>query len=140
MHDGSLSDIDEIEQIAKEVLMATVVIGENAVMVGFDGWERLFTRRDAVRIPLPAVRGAELVEHPLRATRGGRWGITVTGLLKVGTWGLGTGRRQLVSARREVSGLRVALDRGVAGVPFDELIISTPDAAALLRAIRADRA
>jgi hypothetical protein len=55
-------------------------------------------------------------------------GLLVSGVVKVGIWGLGTGIRQLVSVRRRVPGLRITLDRTVSGGRFDELLISTKDA------------
>ncbi|MCG5218377.1 hypothetical protein [Streptosporangium sp. KLBMP 9127] len=120
--------------------MAAVIIDRGMLVVRFEGWERLFARRGDVQVPMRAVREADLVERPLRAVRGARSGISVSGVLKVGVWGLGVGIRQLVSARHDVPGLRVEVDRAVSGLPFDELIISTPDAAALVRTLKGVRA
>jgi hypothetical protein len=88
-----------------------------------------------VTVPLSAVRRVECVDRPLAHTRGGRMGLLVSGVVKVGVWGLGTGRRQLVSVRRNVPALRVTVDRSVTG--YDELLISTERAGEMAAAIRA---
>ncbi|GAA4527576.1 hypothetical protein [Amycolatopsis samaneae] len=115
--------------------MAVVEVVGDELRVGFSRWERLAARRAGLVVPLAAVRAVECVGDPLARTRGGRVGFLVSGLVKVGVWGLGTGRRQLVSVRRAVPALRVTLDRAAHGGRFDELLISTDDAEGLAAAI-----
>ncbi len=103
------------------------VAGE--LRVRFSAWERLAVWRDEVVVPLAAIKAVELVEEPVARARGGRAGVLVSGVLKVGFWGLGTGVRQLVSVRRGVPALRVEVDRAASGLSCDELLISARNAA-----------
>ncbi|WP_039921857.1 hypothetical protein [Amycolatopsis decaplanina] len=115
--------------------MATMDIADGGVRVRFSAWERLAVWRDEVVVPAAAIKAVELVDAPVGRARGGRAGILVSGVLKVGYWGLGTGVRQLVSVRRGVPALRVEIDRGVARLPFDEVLVSVPNAAELAGAL-----
>ena len=116
--------------------MSTTFFDHDALTVQFTRWEQVGTRRATVTIPLDAILGATLEPKPLRATRGARrFGILVTGFTKIGTWGLGAGVRQLVRVSREVPAIRVTLDPTRSGLDYDELLVSTPDAAALVAAV-----
>lgn len=106
--------------------MATVTVVGDRVEVRFTGWERLWTGRRQLTVPLGAVRQADLVDEPLRLARGARRGITVSGLLKIGVWGLFGGTRQLVAARSGEPGLHLVLDRAAGGGEFDEIVVSGP--------------
>lgn len=120
--------------------MATMKVVGRELRVRFSRWERLAVRRAEVVVPLAAVRAIEHLGQPMAHTRGGRTGLLVSGVMKVGVWGLGAGVRQLVSVRRAVPALRITLDRQASGARFDELLISTADAARLAQSIRARRA
>ncbi|OXM50686.1 hypothetical protein [Amycolatopsis alba] len=115
--------------------MATMDIAGGGVRVRFSAWERLAVWRDGVVVPRAAITAVELVDAPVGRARGGRAGVLVSGVLKVGYWGLGTGVRQLVSVRRGVPAVRVAIDREVAGLPFDEVLVSVRNAAELALAL-----
>lgn len=119
------------------MVMASVRVVGDELRVEFTGWERLAVRREELVVPLSAVRKAERVGKPLAHTRGGRVGVLISGVLKTGVWGIGTGICQLVSVRRDVPALRVVLDRGGYGGRFDELLISTANAGELAGAIAA---
>ncbi|WP_086820324.1 hypothetical protein [Allokutzneria sp. NRRL B-24872] len=109
--------------------MAVLRVGDTAVRVELRWWERPFAGwRRRVEVPLTAIGDVERVEHPTRraATPGGRSGAVVTGVLKVGRWGVGTRTRQFVSVRRTVPAVRITTDRAVVG--YDELLVSTPNA------------
>ncbi|MEU4393370.1 hypothetical protein [Kribbella sp. NPDC023855] len=112
--------------------MAKLDFDGHELRIRFSAVERWATWRREVRVPLAAVRSAEVVAAPLRSTRGGRVGFLISGVLKIGRWGLGTGMRQLVSVRRGVPGLLVKVDE-TAG--FDELLISTDRADELAAAL-----
>jgi hypothetical protein len=116
--------------------MATMKVIDKELHVRFSVWERLAVWRAGLIVPLSAVRTVRCVDEPAGHTRGGRMGILVSGVVKVGIWGLGTGIRQLVSVRRSVPGLRITLDRAVSGGRFDELLISAKDAGRVAEAIR----
>ena len=120
--------------------MATVDVVGRGLRVRFSWWERFAVMRGEVVVPLAAVRLIEHVERPLARTRGGRAGFLVSGVMKVGVWGFGKGVRQLVSVRRTVPALRVTLDRPTSGLRFDELLISTTEAALLAKSITDRRA
>lgn len=113
--------------------MATITRRDDGVVVRFEGWEPLFTRRARLEIPRDAIREAAVVLRPLRGTSGARVGLTVTGLRKIGRWGLGVGRRQLVSVRRGEPAVRLVLDREVTG--YDEVLVSVTDAAGFLASL-----
>lgn len=115
--------------------MATVKVVGNELRVRFSRVERAAVWRATLDVPLTAVRGVERIDNALSRTRGGRVGLLISGVVKIGRWGLGTGTRQLVSVKRGVPALRITLDRTVTG--FDELLISTTDADRLAEAIRA---
>lgn len=113
--------------------MARIEERSGAVVVRFEKWEPLFTRRTRLAVPSGAIRAVDVVENGLRATRGARVGLLVTGLRKIGRWGLGVGLRQLVSVRRGQPALRLVLDREITG--YDEVLVSLPDAAAVAAAL-----
>lgn len=116
--------------------MATVRIADDGLIVEFSTrLERLFASREPLRVPLSAITGAIEITDPLAHTRGARKGMNVTGFTKIGTWGLGRGVRQLVCAYRAEPGIQVYIDRDRADTGFDELVLSTPDAAAVVRAL-----
>jgi hypothetical protein len=117
--------------------MARIEERSGAVVVRFEGWEPLFTGRTQLEIPSPAIRRVDVVDNGLRATRGGRAGLLVTGVRKIGRWGIGVGLRQLVSVRRREPTLRLALDREITG--YDEVLVSLPNAAAVAADLRAVR-
>ena len=116
--------------------MAEATITEDSVDIEFDGWERTWTRRGRVTVPLAAVTGAALVDAPLRVPRGLRRGFVVSGRTKIGVWGLLRGPRLLVSARRGRPGLHLTLNRAITGDEFDGIVLSHPDAARLADRIR----
>jgi hypothetical protein len=117
--------------------MARVEERGSGVVVRFEGWEPLFTGRAQLEVPFGAIRDVAVVENGLRATRGGRAGLLVTGVRKIGRWGLGVGLRQLVSVRRGQPALHLRLDRGVTG--YDEVLVSLADAAAVAAGLRVAR-
>lgn len=112
--------------------MATVAVEGRDVVVRLSRWERPFAGgRSELIIPLAAVRAAEWVERPTRwsATPGARAGLLVTGVLKLGRWGLGTGTHRFVSVRRWVPALRVTVDDAQVGrLGYGEILVSAPDA------------
>ncbi|RQX17152.1 hypothetical protein DDE19_12460 [Micromonospora ureilytica] len=108
--------------------MATMKVIGNELHVRFSGWERPAVWRASLVVPLAAVRRIEGIDKPLGHVRGGRMGFLISGVVKVGVWGLGTGSLQLVSVRRNVGALRITLDRKVSGGRFEELLISTKSA------------
>lgn len=113
--------------------MARVDLNERSLRIEFSRLERLMTWSARVTVPLTAIRAVEVLDAPLRHTRGGRVGFLVPGVVKVGRWGFGTGMRQLVSVRRGTPGLLVNVDRSTVG--FDELLVSTDRAEELAAAL-----
>ena len=111
--------------------MASITVTDDFVDVRFTAWERLWIGRERLAIPVAAVRHASVVAEPLRLARGGRRGITVSGFLKIGVWGLFRSPRQLVAARRGEPGLHLVLARSAAGGEFDEIVLSDPAGARL---------
>ena len=88
-----------------------------------------------VDVPLSAVRGVEVVDDALSATRGLRApGLGLPGVRKIGTW-RGRGRKALVSVRRGQPAVRVRLE----GQRWDELLIGADDAVAVASSLTAAR-
>ncbi|MFC6022419.1 hypothetical protein ACFP2T_40475 [Plantactinospora solaniradicis] len=115
--------------------MATMRISNEALTFDFQGMERLWLGRRALTVPLRSVRQVAYADRPLRLARGPRRGYVVSGIAKIGVWGLLARPRQLVYARRGVPGLHLRLDRAAVDGRFDEVVFSTPDAAGLARVI-----
>ncbi|GAA4310325.1 hypothetical protein ACFQY7_16350 [Actinomadura luteofluorescens] len=115
--------------------MAKVAVAEDTVAIAFNAWERIWTRRSEVSVPLAGIVRVACVDAPLRVARGGHRGLVVSGLTKIGVWGVLRGPRQLVSVRRG-PGLHLTLNRGVTGDDFDEIVVSHPNAARLTERIR----
>lgn len=115
--------------------MATVRANDTTVTVGLSWWERFFAAgRPRLAIPVDAIATVGVVDQPTRwtATPGGRSGIVVTGVLKVGRWGLGTGVRHFVSVRRNRPAVRLTLTpEGADLTGYDVVLVSTPNAEAL---------
>jgi len=120
--------------------MASVTVTGDLIDVRFTGWERLWTGRERVTLPVTSVRHAAPVDSPLHLARGARRGYAVSGFVKIGIWGLFGGPRQLVAARRGEPGLHLVLDRAAAGGEFDEVVLSIPAAPAVVEAIGQARA
>ncbi|CAM3448598.1 hypothetical protein [Stackebrandtia soli] len=116
--------------------MAALTITTDSIVVTPGSKERVFGLTGPVTIPLTAVRSAEAVDAPIAETRGGRYGAHVPGLAKVGTWGLGKGVRQLVFAYQDRPGIHIRLNRELSE-NFDEIIVSTPNAADLVTELTA---
>lgn len=116
--------------------MATVTIDQQQLRVELSWWERPFAGgRHHMSVPRTAIASIERVDRPTRwaATPGGRAGLLVTGVLKVGRWGVGTGTSRFVSVRRWRPAVRVAVDDHTAAeLGYDELVISTLDADTLV--------
>lgn len=111
--------------------MGTVHVDEHAVTITLSTVEKLFCGgRSRLVVPLSEVRAAERIERPTRAsvTGIGRSGLVVTGVLKLGRWGIGTPTRRFVSVRRWVPALRIVVDDAFQGqLGYHEILISTPD-------------
>ncbi|HET8588075.1 MAG TPA: hypothetical protein VFM01_00465 [Nakamurella sp.] len=114
-----------------------MTIAENSVDIEFGAWERIWTGRGRVTVPLAAITRVTRVDAPLRAARGSRRGLAVAGFAKIGVWGLLRGPRLLVSARRGRPGLHLTLNRAISGDEFDGIVLSHPDASRLAGRIRA---
>lgn len=82
------------------------------------------------------------MDRPTRAsvTGVGRAGLLVSGVLKLGRWGIGTPTRRFVSVRRWVPALRVVVaDRFQEQLGYHEILISTPDVDRVTAALAAPR-
>ncbi|WP_280401785.1 hypothetical protein [Nocardia carnea] len=121
--------------------MAQLTVHNEHVHVDLAWWERIFAgRRRRFVIPLTAVDAAERVERPTRfsAAPGGRAGVVVTGVVKIGRWGLGTGTSRFLSVRRWVPAIRIVVSEDFAGeLGYHELLISTSRADSVLEAVAA---
>jgi alpha-beta hydrolase superfamily lysophospholipase len=105
---------------------------ETTMTVTLTPAEKLAALHGDVRLPLTAVRDVRVERDGLAAVRGLRApGLAVPGWRKIGRWRR-RGSTAFVLARRGMAAVRVRL----AGAAFDELLVSTPDAAAVAEEIR----
>ncbi|MEU6077803.1 hypothetical protein [Micromonospora sp. NPDC047074] len=114
--------------------MASTTLTPDGIHIHFTAGERLWTRHRHLSVPLTAVRHATAVAEPLRLARGARSGLTVSGFVKIGIWGVLGGPRQLVCARAGQPGLHLTVDRHTTG--YDEILLSDPAAPATVAAIQ----
>ncbi|GAA1200418.1 hypothetical protein [Pseudonocardia alaniniphila] len=123
--------------------MATVHVDEHAVTVTLSAVEKLFCGgRTRLVVPLGEVRRAERVELPTRAAATGvaRSGLVVSGILKLGRWGIGTATSRFVSVRRRVPALRLVVDdKFREQLGYHEILISTRDVDQLVESLAALR-
>ncbi|WP_262849688.1 hypothetical protein [Mumia quercus] len=115
--------------------MTHVSADATGIHVTFPGWERWMAGRATFSAPYDAVTGVTVEPGWSSEVLGFRSGLVVSGYLKVGTFRHPSGARRLVSMRRGMPLLRVALDRAASG--FDELLLSTSDAVQIAHALEA---
>ncbi|MFI9406926.1 hypothetical protein [Nocardia sp. NPDC052316] len=119
--------------------MAAVYVDRDAVRIELRWWERIFAaQRRRLVIPLSGILDARRVDRPTScsATPGGRAGLLVTGVAKIGRWGIGTRTALFVSVRRSVPALRLALDKATAEeLGYDVILVSTPQVDQLVDAL-----
>ncbi|AUS81306.1 hypothetical protein C1701_26660 [Actinoalloteichus sp. AHMU CJ021] len=111
--------------------MASVTVSDDEIVVRFNATEIPLVARQKVTIPLSAVKEVAVLEKSLATQGARRAGMFVTGVMKVGLWGTGTGVQQLVSVRRGTPALRIILDKYDAGLKIDEVMVSISDAASV---------
>lgn len=111
--------------------MGTVHVDDNAVTVELSAVEKLFCGgRSRLVVPRSEIRLAERVDRPTRAsaTGIGRAGLAVTGVLKLGRWGIGSPTSRFVSVQRWRPAVRIVVDDAFrAQLGYHEILISTPD-------------
>lgn len=111
--------------------MTTLDVEDHLLTLTFPGWERLMAGRASYRVALGAIDSVELMSGWSSEVLGWRSGLVVSGFRKLGTFRHPDGTRRLVSMKRGLPLLRIRLRDREAGAGFDELLISTPDAAEL---------
>lgn len=113
--------------------MTTLHVEGNDLALRFTTFEKIAGLVRDVRLPLTSIRSVELVDDGLAAAKGLRApGLGLPGLRKLGTWRT-LGAKSLVSVRRHVPAVRITLD----GERYDTLVVSTPDAAAVVARLTA---
>ncbi|MFF3227196.1 hypothetical protein ACFYV7_30670 [Nocardia suismassiliense] len=119
--------------------MAAVYVDRDAVRIELRWWERIFAaQRKRLVIPLSGILDARHVDRPTRhsATPGARSGLVVTGVVKIGRWGIGTRTALFVSVRRSVPALRLTVDKPTAEqLGYDAILVSTPQVDQLVDAL-----
>ncbi|MEV6236710.1 hypothetical protein [Lentzea sp. NPDC051838] len=112
--------------------MAETTICDGKLVIEFTAWERMFTWRKRVKVPLGAIREVRRERHPFLTLHGARIaGAEVAGVFKSGIW-LGRSGRQLVAVRNGRSAVWIRTEgRG-------EFLVSAPeDVIAALEVARA---
>jgi hypothetical protein len=113
--------------------MAEIRLTDDELHVELTTREKIAGLHGDIRVPVTAVRDVRVEPDALAAVRGLRApGLAIPGRTKIGTW-RGRGARRFVVARRGVPAVRVTLG----DVKPDELIVSTNDAEAVARTVRA---
>lgn len=111
--------------------MTTVRLTADRLQVRLSLAEKLGSLHGDLDIARTEISAANVVADGLAASRGLRApGVEIPGRVKLGTW-RGRSGRQFVAVRRGEPTLRLEL----AGGPYDTVLISTPDAAALAAAL-----
>lgn len=111
--------------------MTTINVEGQLLTVTFPGWERLMTGRESHSVDIHGIDFVEVLPGWTSEVLGFRSGLAVSGLRKLGTFRHLDGTRRLVSMSRGLPLLRVRMRDREAGAGFDELLISTPEAADL---------
>lgn len=108
--------------------MTTLNVDDHLLTLTFPGWERLMVGRAGYSVALDAIESVEAMPGWSSEVLGWRSGLAISGIRKLGIYRHPDGTRRLVSMTRGLPLLRIRLrDREVAG--FDELLVSTPEAA-----------
>ena len=113
--------------------MATSIWRDDALHLSFSWWEAIMVRRSAMEVPLPEISSVEVLPGWTSEILGIRSGLVISGYLKVGTFRHPRGTRRLVAMKRGYPVLRIGVRR--AGTGFDELLLSSPHAYALAKAV-----
>lgn len=114
--------------------MTIVNVRSGGLVLEFPGWESAMVRRSTMHVPAEAVLDATAAPGWTSEVLGIRSGLVISGYRKLGTFTHFSGMRRLVSMKRGVPLLRVAVDRGLTG--FDELLLSTSEAEQISRGLR----
>lgn len=115
--------------------MTQVSVDGQQVHIDFPGWEAVMVRRRSIPIPLRWIRDVRVESGWTSEALGMRVGLVVSGHRKLGTFHHLSGTRRLVSMTRGLPLLRLGVDRAATG--FDEILLSTPDAAGIAEALPA---
>lgn len=112
--------------------MAQMLQNPPRLRITFSGWERYMALRSTVTVPSETVTAAHSEAGWTSEILGWRkFGLVVSGVVKVGTFTHPNGTRRLVAMRRNMPLLRVSLEHP----EFDEILLSTPDASSLASAL-----
>jgi hypothetical protein len=106
--------------------MACVSVDVDRVRVSFTTREKILGIVGNLDVPVSSVVSASEVRS-WREVRGWRVGLGLPGYWLLGTW-RSKGHKQLVALRRDVPAVRLTLR----GEKYDEVLVETPDPAAIL--------
>ncbi|GII25825.1 hypothetical protein [Planosporangium mesophilum] len=115
--------------------MTEIVLTQDSVRVQLTAVEKVVTIHGDVSVPRSAIRGVEIVEDALAATRGLRVGLGLPGVRKLGTWHRRSGK-EFVDVRQGQPAVRVLLS----GDDFSALLLGTDDPQSLAAALAPETA
>ena len=114
--------------------MSTVHLTPERLHVRLSTAEKIGGLHGDLDIPRSAIQSADVVTDGLSAATGMRApGLAIPGRVQMGTW-RGRGTRCYVSVRRDQPALRLTLS----GKPGGTVLVSTPDAAAVVAGLRSE--
>ncbi|WP_231442594.1 hypothetical protein [Brevibacterium zhoupengii] len=108
--------------------MTAITINNRQLTIIFPGWERLMAGRRFHSVPLSAIHSTHVGERT-HEFLGFRSGLAMPGIRTLGTFRHPDGTRRLVSLKHDEPVLHIRFHNTELGRGFDELRISTPDAA-----------
>ncbi|MBD5653964.1 MAG: hypothetical protein IAI50_02145 [Candidatus Eremiobacteraeota bacterium] len=113
--------------------MATIEISNGELVVGMHGWDRLFTMKSRLAVPLEHVAGAASAEDDARKWyKGLRFGTNIPGVLTAGTF-----YRQGSWVFWDVHDPALAIGIDLHDEHYKRLIVQVDDPAATIAAIEA---
>lgn len=107
--------------------MANVVVRGDELRLELSTLEKVAALHGDIGVPLSAVAGVEVIDHPIAAVIGVRApGLAIPGRTKIGSW-RAPRRRIFAVARAHTPAVRIDL----VDQKYQQLIVSVPDAAAV---------
>lgn len=114
--------------------MAELRVEDEQLVVRLSAWEKMAAIRNGFSVPIDAVAGVAVEEHPFKALRGVRApGLGIPGVAAYGTWRWAKDRKDFVALHGPGPGLRVELTDDA---PFGAVVATVADPQAVAGTLR----